>query len=70
MNDRNNLSDQWLSVGEPVARDDGRFYVPVTVPCHREGLSPVVLRVASDAFDTLEAARYFAGVLVTRWNSF
>lgn len=48
--------------GEPVARDDGRFYVPVNRLHPRPGLSDTVLRIASDAFATVEEAQTFAAV--------
>jgi hypothetical protein len=64
------LFEEELQVGEPVSRDDGRFYVPVTILCDRLGLSPIVFRVASDAFPSVEDAQKFAQELVNRWNVF
>lgn len=58
-----------LIVGEPVARDDGRFYVPLHIERERPGLSNILLRVASDAFDTVEEAQAFASSLAVAWNS-
>lgn len=57
-----------LKVNPPVPRDDGRHYVPVTIEIERPGLSPIVLRVASDAFPTVDEADDFARELCRRWN--
>lgn len=55
-----------LKVGDRVDRDDGRFYIPVK-SLYGEG--PIVLRVASDAFENSEEdAVFFAEALVNRWN--
>ncbi|USN16100.1 hypothetical protein PAPPERLAPAPP_03590 [Brevundimonas phage vB_BpoS-Papperlapapp] len=68
-------SEVRLAVQEPVARDDGRFYVPVTWTHTRtEGayyplLSPVVLRIASDAFFDDRRPSRFAEALVATWNA-
>lgn len=64
------LRNTTLMVEEPVARDDGRFYVPVTISPAEEGVSPIVLRVASDAFTDLNKAKQFANEVVARWNMF
>jgi hypothetical protein len=58
-----------LIVGEPVARDDGRFYVPLHIERERPGLSNIILRVASDAFETVEEAQAFGQSLAVAWNS-
>ena len=58
-----------LIVGEPVARDDGRFYVPLHIDRARPGLSNILLRVASDAFETLEKGQAFANDLSKAWNN-
>lgn len=54
-----------------VARDDGRFYVPVERCAIRvnDTRSQTVLRVASDAFDTVEEAEAFAGAVAEAWNA-
>ena len=52
-----------LRVGEPIPRDDGRFYIPLFKPEHEEGLSDIVLRVASDAFPDLEGAKRHANMI-------
>lgn len=53
----------------PVARDDGRFYVPVRrVVAFGEGCSPIVLRVASDAFPEAREAEEFAKWVERRLN--
>lgn len=58
-----------LDVGAPVDRDDGRFYVPLTRMTAREGVSNIVARVASDAFEEPEInAQLFAMELAYRWN--
>jgi hypothetical protein len=58
-----------LTVGHAVAREDGRHYVPVTITrSAKSDLSPIVLRVASDAFDTLDDAIEFANEVERRWN--
>ena len=56
-------------VGTPVQREDGRAYVPISIARSAGGsLSNVVLRVASDAFDTLDEAIAMADEIATRWN--
>ena len=58
-----------LDVGNPVAREDGRYYVPVTIIREsRSTLSNVVLHVSSDAFENLEDTKEFAEQLVTLYN--
>ena len=58
-----------LIVGEPVARDDGRFYVPVSRAEPLEGVpSQIVFRVASDAFPTLEDACAYAKMVASAIN--
>lgn len=57
-----------LIAGEPVERDDGRFYVPVLRRDARPGLSDTVLRVASDAFSALINATAFAQVVADAFN--
>lgn len=64
------LRNTILLVGEPVERDDGRFYVPVTLSPAHEDLSPIVLRIASDAFPDLALAKEFAAEVAARWNMF
>lgn len=56
-----------LRKGDPVEREDGRFYVPIF---HSEEtrMSPIVCRVASDAFETLQQAVDFAEDLVNFYN--
>lgn len=65
------FAGQKLQVGAKVARDDGRFYVPVLRCAFRyaDARSLTVLRVASDAFDTVEQAEEFAEGVVQAWNS-
>ena len=64
------FAGQKLEAGAKVARDDGRFYVPVNRAEPLGGdLSPTVLRIASDAFDTVEAAEAFADGVVEAWNA-
>lgn len=60
-----------LEVGEPVARDDGRFYVPIsrTVVPESDPRSRIVARVASDAFYTLDEARALADALTKAFNA-
>lgn len=58
-----------LEAGEPVARDDGRFYVPLIRWPGEAGLSDIVARVASDAFRELKHAQTFANVLAFAYNS-
>ena len=62
------VPNEVLKINPPVPRDDGRFYVPVTMEIDRPGLSPIVLRVASDAFATVRDAEDFAQELCHRWN--
>lgn len=57
-----------LEVGEPVPREDGRFYIPLHRWPSEPNLSDTVLRVASDAFRTLEGAAAFGLVLATVYN--
>jgi hypothetical protein len=57
-----------MHVGEPVAREDGRFYVPVSRWPEEEKLSNVVLRVASDAFPDVQSAEVFARIVAHAWN--
>ena len=65
------FAGQTLQVGAKVARDDGRFYVPVhrTAFRYADDRSLTVLRVASDAFDTVEQAEEFAQAVVAAWNA-
>lgn len=64
------FAGQKLVTGTKVARDDGRFYVPVNrAEPVDAALSLTVLRVASDAFDTVEAAEEFADGVVEAWNA-
>lgn len=63
------FAGQKLVAGDKVARDDGRFYVPVNRAEPVEGLSPTVLRIASDAFGTIENAEAFADGVVSAWNT-
>lgn len=60
-----------LIVGDEVMREDGRFYIPILdVDAHDApgGISPIVTRVASDAFRDEAQAIAFAQELVGRWN--
>lgn len=57
-----------VEVAEPVARDDGRFYVPVNRKKPVDGLSATVLRIASDAFFDLDSAQVFANVIAGAYN--
>lgn len=57
-----------LVVGDEVARDDGRFYVPVSRVQEEDGVSNIVLRVASDAFEDAHDATAFAHTVADRWN--
>jgi len=58
-----------LACGEPVQRDDGRFYVPLqAVERFGSNLSPTVMRVASDAFATKEDAVMVAKEITALWN--
>jgi hypothetical protein len=57
-----------LDVGAPVAREDGRFYIPVTRWPDLDGVSTTVLRIASDAFDELQSAEVFATVIAHAYN--
>jgi hypothetical protein len=57
-----------LEVGDPVARDDGRFYVPVNRVSNPKKLSPTVLRIASDAFPDPQMAIDFADEIVEAFN--
>lgn len=65
------FAGQALVAGDKVARDDGRFYVPVNRADYRlsDPRSATVLRVASDAFDTVEQAEDFAQAVVDAWNA-
>ena len=65
------FAGQKLQVGAKVARDDGRFYVPVMRCAFRyaDERSLTVLRIASDAFDTVEQAEEFAQAVVDAWNA-
>ncbi|USN14729.1 hypothetical protein DOMOVOI_02550 [Brevundimonas phage vB_BpoS-Domovoi] len=65
------FAGQKLAVGDKVARDDGRFYVPVSRTAIRlnDTRSMTVLRVASDAFDTVAQAEEFAHGVVDAWNA-
>lgn len=65
------FAGQKLALGAKVARDDGRFYVPVhrTMIRLNDARSTTVLRVASDAFDTVEQAEAFADGVVCAWNA-
>ncbi|UTC28867.1 hypothetical protein MARCHEWKA_03550 [Brevundimonas phage vB_BpoS-Marchewka] len=65
------FAGQKLAVGAKVARDDGRFYVPVSRTAIRlnDARSMTVLRVASDAFDTVAQAEEFAQGVVDAWNA-
>ena len=62
------VSHEQLLVGEPVARDDGRFYIPLYIERDHPGLSNILLRVASDAFETLDETKKFADHLARVWN--
>ncbi len=57
-----------LVVGDPVEREDGRFYIPISHMAPTE-LSPIVCRVASDAFPSLGMAQFFAANLVSIYNN-
>lgn len=58
-----------LEPGKIVPRDDGRFYVPLSRVPGREGVSNIVARVASDAFEEpYMDAQLFAMELAYRWN--
>jgi len=57
-----------LEVGEPVEREDGRFYIPISHMAPTE-LSPIVCRVASDAFPSVALAQFFAHNLVNIYNN-
>lgn len=59
-----------LQVGQKVARDDGRFYVPLMRSAFRlnDARSLTLARVASDAFDTVDETERFALDLATAWN--
>lgn len=57
-----------MEAGEPVAREDGRFYVPLNRWPEEAKVSNVVARVASDAFPDLDSAKVFANVLAFAWN--
>lgn len=52
-----------LQVGEPILRDDARFYIPLFKPEHEEGTSDTVARIAADAFPDIESAKRFANML-------
>jgi hypothetical protein len=58
----------FLHVGSPVAREDGRYYVPVLRNEPSGELSKIVLRIASDAFVEVEDAIDFADELIRVWN--
>lgn len=58
-----------LAVGAKVDRDDGRFYVPVSREPAIEGVSDIVLRVASDAFAEEGEAERFALTVAMAWNT-
>jgi hypothetical protein len=61
---------EFLTVGNPVTREDGRFYVPVARVDALDGVpSQIVFRVASDAFLTLDDAVSFATKLVDEHNA-
>lgn len=63
------MMDPQLKVGAPIARDDGRFYVPVSVSDPPPGKSAIVFRVSSDAFDTVTDAEAFALEVAAHWNA-
>lgn len=59
----------YLHVGAPVAREDGRFYVPVNRnDAAPDGCSTTVFRVASDAFTDLNDAVELADEIIRVWN--
>lgn len=62
-------SDARLEVGEKTMRDDGRFYIPVTMTPPEPGMSPIVLRVASDAFTNDIDPLLLATEVASRWNA-
>ncbi|USN15316.1 hypothetical protein KIKIMORA_01700 [Brevundimonas phage vB_BpoS-Kikimora] len=59
-----------LQVGPRVARDDGRFYIPINRSAFRlnDERSLTMARVASDAFDTVDEAERFAIDFAMAWN--
>lgn len=61
--------DPQLKVGTPIARDDGRFYVPVSIAEPLPGKSAIVFRVSSDAFDSVSDAEAFALEVAAHWNA-
>lgn len=61
---------QVLKVGEPIARADGKQYVPILRTVPEPPLSEIVARVASDGFPTIEEAIVFAEALAQSFNAF
>jgi hypothetical protein len=60
--------DLQLIVGDRVDREDGRFYIPVSMAKRASVASNIVLRVASDAFTDEFAPVLFADEVARRWN--
>lgn len=60
-----------LQCAAPVPRDDGRCYIPLKRTAIRlnDARSMTVLRVASDAFDSVEQAEAFAAEVCTAYNA-
>lgn len=60
--------DTRLRVEAKVMREDGRFYIPVSMSPPEPGVSPIVLRVASDAFLNEIDPLLLATEVAARWN--